>query len=207
MSKPIVVFGDRDLAEMAKFYFGDRVTGFTKHFPEKDTAYGLPMYNFDNIDSLFSPDEIEIFAPMADNRVRKSIYNQIKLMGYTMPTFIHPTAHVWNTDAVGDNCFIQELNNVQYRTVVGNNVVMWAGNHIGHHGVIRDHVFITSHVVVSGHCNIEECCWLGVNSTIRDFSYLAEGTMLGANTNVTKNINDPWGIYIGSPAKRLGNVD
>ena len=207
MSKPIIVFGDRDLAEMAKFYFGDRVIGFTKHFPEKDVAFDLPMYEFTEIQSLFSTEEVEIFAPMADNFTRKSVYDQVKSMGYTMPTYIHPTAHVWNTDAVGDNCFIQELNNIQYRTIVGNNVIMWAGNHIGHHGVIRDHVFITSHVVLSGHCDIKEYCWLGVNSTIRDFTVLAEGTMLGAATNVTKSIDETYGIYVGNPAKRIGNVD
>jgi acetyltransferase-like isoleucine patch superfamily enzyme len=84
---------------------------------------------------------------------------------------------------------------------------MWAGNHVGHHGTVRDHVFITSHVVVSGHCDIKNYCWLGVNSTIRDFTVLAEGTMLGASTNVTKSINEAYGVYIGNPAKRIGNVD
>ena len=205
--KPIIVFGDRDLAEMAKFYFGDRVVGFTKHSPDKDIVFDLPMYEFTEIQSLFSTEEIEIFAPLADNFLRKAIYDQVKSMGYTMPTFIHPTAHVWNHSAIGDNCFIQELNNVQYRTVVGNNVVMWAGNHIGHHGVVRDHVFVTSHVTVSGHCDIREYCWLGVNSTIRDFTFLAKGTKLGAATNVTKSIEQTYGIYIGSPAKRIGNVE
>jgi len=205
--KPIIVFGDRDLAEMAKFYFGDRVIGFTKHFPEKDIFCNLPMYDFEKIESTFTNEEVEIFAPLTDNRTRANIYKQVKMMGYKMPTFIHPTAHVWNHKAVGDNCFIQELNNIQYRTSVGNNVVMWAGNHVGHHGTVRDHVFITSHVVVSGHCDIKNYCWLGVNSTIRDFTVLAEGTMLGASTNVTKSINEAYGVYIGNPAKRIGNVD
>ena len=48
MSKHIIVFGDRDNAEMAKFYFGHRVIGFTKHSPEVDSVFNLPMYDFNS---------------------------------------------------------------------------------------------------------------------------------------------------------------
>ena len=34
---------------------------------------------------------------------------------------------------------------------IGDDCVLWSGNHIGHHATIGDHCFITSHVVVSGH--------------------------------------------------------
>ena len=84
---------------------------------------------------------------------------------------------------------------------------MWAGNHVGHHSIIDDHVFYTSHVVQSGHCHIGKYAWLGVNSTIRDFMEIAEGTMLAMDTSVTKNITEPWGLYRGSPARRLKNVE
>ena len=49
---------------------------------------------------------------------------------------------------------------------IGNNVVLWSGNHIGHNTVIRDNCFIASHVVISGFCEIGENCFLGVNSTV-----------------------------------------
>ena len=207
MSKPIIVFGDRDNAEMAKFYFGHRVIGFTKHSPEIDSVFNLPMYDFNTIQTKFSPDDVEIFAPLNDNFARAKVYDEIKDLGYTLPTFIHPTAHVWDRDAIGDNCFIQELNNVQYGTTVGNNVIMWAGNHVGHHGIIEDHVFLSSHVVISGHCHIHQYCWLGVNSTIRDHVTLTYGTTIGAASNVTKSLTgSTYSTYVGNPAKRFGNV-
>ena len=59
MSKHIIVFGDRDNAEMAKFYFGHRVIGFTKHSPETDSVFNLPMYDFNTILRKFSPDNVE----------------------------------------------------------------------------------------------------------------------------------------------------
>ena len=207
MTKPIIVFGDRDLAEMAHFYWGSTVVGFTKDNPESDTFHGFPMYDFATITETRPPSEYDIFAPLADNRIRAKVYNKCKALGYRMPSFIHHKALVWNRNAIGDNCFIQEYNNIQFKTTVGNNVVMWAGNHVGHHSIIDDHVFYTSHVVQSGHCHIKEYAWLGVNSTIRDFMEIAEGTMLAMDTSVTKNITEPWGLYRGSPARRLKNVE
>jgi len=84
---------------------------------------------------------------------------------------------------------------------------MWAGNHIGHHSIIEDHCFFTSHVCMSGHCHIGSHSYLGVNATIRDFGEIAEGTFVSMDTSITKNITEPWGMYRGSPARRLKNVE
>ena len=48
---------------------------------------------------------------------------------------------------IGENTFIFEANVVQPGVTVGDNVVLWSGNHIGHDSVIEDHCFIASHAV------------------------------------------------------------
>ena len=80
-------------------------------------------------------------------------------------------------------------------------MVLWSGNHIGHHSVIEDHVFFTSHVVMSGHCRIKERAWIGVNSTLRDFITIGEGCLIGMGSLLTKSTDDD-GFYLGSPAKK-----
>jgi acetyltransferase-like isoleucine patch superfamily enzyme len=80
---------------------------------------------------------------------------------------------------------------------------MWSGNHIGHHSVIEDSVFFTSHVVLSGHCVVKKYSWLGVNSTIRDGITLATGTLVAMAACITKPTEE-WGIYMGAPASRKG---
>ena len=42
---------------------------------------------------------------------------------------------------------------------------------------------------------------------IRDFGEIAEGTFVSMDTSITKNITEPWGMYRGSPARRLKNVE
>ena len=102
---------------------------------------------------------------------------------------------------IGENCFILEDNTLQPFTTIGNNVVLWSGNHIGHHGRIDDHVFFTSHVVMSGHCHIKERSWIGVNATIRDFTTIGEGCLVAMGSLITKDTEDG-GFYMGSPAKK-----
>ena len=60
---------------------------------------------------------------------------------------------------------------------IGDDVVMWSGNHIGHHTIVKDHVMVTSHVVISGACTIEPYCFFGVNSTVRDETIVARETL------------------------------
>ena len=62
-------------------------------------------------------------------------------------------------------------------------------------------MFFTSHVVLSGHCVVEPYCFFGVNSTIRDYTHLAEGTLIGMAAAVIKD-TEPWGVYTGVPAKK-----
>lgn len=69
---------------------------------------------------------------------------------------------------MGDNCFVFENQTIQPFVKIGNDVIIWSGNHIGHHSMIGDHCFISSHVVISGNVKIEPYCFLGVNSSIRD---------------------------------------
>ena len=47
---------------------------------------------------------------------------------------------------------------------------------------------------------------LGANSIIMPGVTLAEGSTVGALSVVTKD-TEPWGVYVGSPAKRVGTRD
>ena len=85
---------------------------------------------------------------------------------------------------------------------IGNNVILWSGNHIGHHSVINDHNFISSHVVISGHCIIEENCFIGVNSTFAHKLTIKKETLIGAGAILAKNTEEK-GIYVPPKSVKL----
>ena len=210
MKKKVVIFGAEDFAELAHYYLTHdseyEIVAFslTQEYLKETTFHDLPIVPFETIEESYPPQEFQFFAPMSPrrmNRLRESIYTQIKSKGYNLISYVSSKATVFNNE-IGDNCFILEDNTLQPFTNIGNNVVLWSGNHIGHHGLVRDHAFFTSHVVMSGHCIVEPYSFLGVNSTIRDGVHLAEGTLVGMGACITKNTEE-WGVYIGNPAKKL----
>src|SRR2546423_10208 len=79
-----------------------------------------------------------------------AVDDRIKQQGYRFISYVSSHSTSFPGTSIGDNCFILEDNTIQPFVTIGNNVVMWSGNHIGHHSTIGDHVFIASHVVLSG---------------------------------------------------------
>lgn len=55
-----------------------------------------------------------------------------------------------------------------------------------------------------GDITIEDDAYIGANCTILPGVKIGEGAVAGANTLVNKDL-DPWGIYVGSPCKKIGD--
>jgi NDP-sugar pyrophosphorylase family protein len=109
---------------------------------------GLPVVPFEKLEKIYSPSEYLFFAPITGTKMnnnRKRIYEEGKKKGYTYISYISSKATICG-NKIGENCFILEDNTLQPFTEIGNNVVMWSGNHIGHHGKIEDHVFFNNRV-------------------------------------------------------------
>jgi sugar O-acyltransferase (sialic acid O-acetyltransferase NeuD family) len=206
----VIVFGVLDTAELAHYYLthdsDHEVVAFTvnRQYIEQDHFHGLPVVAFEDVETIFPPSEYKFFAPMTGrnmNRNREAIYNHAKAKGYQFISYISSRATLFGNE-IGENCFILEDNTIQPFTTIGNNVVLWSGNHIGHHGQIKDHVFFTSHVVLSGHCVVESYSFFGVNATIRDYTTIAQGTLVGMASAIMKETEE-WGVYVGNPAKKV----
>jgi len=207
----VIIFGIQDFAQLAHFYLQHdsehEVVAFSvneQYLPTERSYQGLPVIAFETIDQTYSPAEFRFFAPMSPssmNRLRESIYQQIKAKGYELISYVSSKATVFPGVPIGDNCFILEDNTIQPFVSIGNDVVIWSGNHIGHHSVVKDHVMITSHVVISGHCVVEPFSFFGVNATIRDRIHIGEGSLIAMSAAITRD-TEPWGVYKGNPAKK-----
>jgi sugar O-acyltransferase (sialic acid O-acetyltransferase NeuD family) len=207
----VIIFGVRDLAELAHFYLTTdsehEVIAFSvnrEYVPEDNSFKGLPVIAFEEVEIKLPPARYSFFAPMTHrgmNQERERIYNEIKNKGYNLINYISSKATIFNNLIVGDNCFILEDNTIQPYVTIGSNTILWSGNHIGHHSKIGDHVFITSHVVISGNCLIEPYCFIGVNAALKENTLLGEASFVGMSTCITKN-TEPYSVYAGNPAKK-----
>jgi sugar O-acyltransferase (sialic acid O-acetyltransferase NeuD family) len=195
----VIIFGIGQWAELAHFYLSHDsphdVVAFTvnRSYRQSEQSKGLPVVPFEEVENDYPPDRYKMFIPVSFKRMnhnRADKYCEAKQRGYELISYVSSKATTWPGFRCGDNCFILEDNTIQPFVDIGNNVVMWSGNHIGHHTRIKDHVMITSHVVISGHCTIEEYCFFGVNSTVRDETVVARETLVGMGVTIAKDTKE-----------------
>lgn len=212
----LIIVGAGETAEIAYQYFtfdsDYEVKGFSveKKYMSQNLLYDLPVVPFEDIEVHFPPNEFKAFIAVSStklNRVRTRLYHEVKKKGYICATYISSRAFVWKDVEIGENCFIFEDNTIQPFVKIGNNVVLWSGNHVGHSTVIKENCFIASHVVISGFCEIGANCFLGVNSTIINNIIIAKDSFIGAGALIQKNTEEGK-VYqtAGTEAIKVGSL-
>jgi len=198
-TRKLVLLGDSAFAEVAYEYFTHdspyEVAGFSveRQFLRRDRLFGLPVVPFEELEEHFSPAGHEFYAALVytqGNALRTRLYETARSRGYRPASYVSSRAFVWQNADLGEHCFIFEGNVVQPFVRIGRNVVLWSGNHIGHHSSVGDHCFVSSHVVVSGFVTIGESCFLGVNATIANNTNIGNHCTIGAGALILGDVED-----------------
>lgn len=197
-SKKAIILGTGPLAELANFYLENdsnyKIEAFCSTSPQFQSFCGKPLIPFSEITEKFSPATHEIFVAVGYrhmNQIRKRFCCEARSKGYKLLSYISSKATFWDKgNKVGENVFIFEDNTIQPFVEIGDGVIMWSGNHIGHHSKIGCYSFLTSHVVISGFCDVGPHSFLGVNSTLIDNISLGHSVLVGAGAVVTKSLTE-----------------
>jgi len=216
----IVVFGAGQIADVAKVYIdahsSDRIVGFTVDgaFRKSETFRGLPLVSWERLEDIFPPGSVKLLGPLSYRRLndfRRERHLEGKARGYEFATFIHPQSHVYTRD-IGENCFILEANVIQPFVRIGVGVMLWSGNHIGHHAQIGDYCFLASHVAVGSGVTLGERCFIAGSVGIETSLALGDACFVGSGALVKRNLpaqsvvpgpNDAVAPYPSSRLKRL----
>jgi len=208
----LVIVGAGEFAQIAYEYFTYdspyEVVSFSveKEFIKDKELFGLPVIPFEELEKLYDPLKHKVFVAVTYtqlNRVRTRLYGEAKQKGFSAVSYVSSKAFVWRNVEIGENCFIFENNVIQYHTRIGNNVIIWSGNHIGHRTQIRDNCYIASHAVISGYCEIGENSFLGVNCSLSDRVKVAKDCIIGNGAVVIADTKERR-VYVGNPARPTG---
>lgn len=201
MKNKIVIFGTGEIAELAYFYFKNdesfpyEVVAFTAddEYVDSDTFLDLPLIPISKLKTQYPSSEYGAHVALSYrklNKIREEKYFLLKEMGYKLVSYVCSNSVTWADLNIGDNCFILENQTIQPTVKIGNNVMIWSGNHLGHGCEIKDHSYISSHVCISGHVKIGERCFLGVNSAFADFVEIGNDCFIGMGANVVSKLDD-----------------
>jgi len=209
--KPVVIFGTGDFARVAAVYLQEDspydIAGFTvnEEYIDQPTLNGLDVFPFEQLVQTHPPEEYAMFVAVGFKRVNKArseVYGVCKSLGYELISYICSEATQWGHIEIGDNTFVFEENVIQPFAKLGNDVVLWSGNHIGHDAVVGDHCFVASHAVISGNVTIGTRSFIGVNATIRDGVRIARDNVIGAGALILADTK-PGEVYAGNGTQAL----
>ena len=216
----LVVFGAGQIADVAKIYIdahsSDRIVGFTVDdaFRKSETFHGLPLVSWERLEAIFPPGSVKLLGPLSYRRLndfRRERHLEGKARGYEFASFIHPASHIYTQD-IGENCFILEANVIQPFVRIGVGVMLWSGNHIGHHTQIGDYCFLASHVAVGSGVTLGERCFIAGKVGIETSVSVGNACFVGSGALVKRNLpaesvvpgpDDEVAPYPSSRLKRL----
>jgi sugar O-acyltransferase (sialic acid O-acetyltransferase NeuD family) len=197
MTRPLVIFGSAEIARLARYYFENdsafRVVAFAVDDEHVDASEieGLPLLPFSEARRRFPAGDAVMHVALSYrglNRLRQEKFEQVKAAGYELVSYVCSKSVTWPDRKIGENCFILENQTIQPTVSIGNNVMIWSGNHLGHGSSIGDHTYSASHVVISGHCKIGQRCFFGVNATLRDFLTVGDDVFVGMHAAVVQDV-------------------
>ncbi|HHW76448.1 MAG TPA: acetyltransferase [Xanthomonadaceae bacterium] len=207
--RKLILVGDSAFAEIAYEYFTHdsdyEVVAFAVEsaYLKRTELFGLPVVSFETLEQHFAPTEHVVHVAVTYgqmNRVRARLMAQAKAKGYPLASYISSNAFIWRNVRLGEHVFIFEDNTIQPFVTLGDGVVLWSGNHIGHHSRIGDYVFVSSHVVISGFCEIGARSFLGVNCTLFNNVNLGEDNWVSPGVIIGRSAGSGL-LYKASPSE------
>jgi sugar O-acyltransferase (sialic acid O-acetyltransferase NeuD family) len=151
--------------------------------------------------SEFNPNEYEVLIAVGDSKTRYDIVNKLpKETKYF--TYIHSSSLLLSSVFIGEGSFIGANCVLTHNIKIGKHALLNRAVHIGHDCIIGDYFSAMPGSIVSGNVVINDCVYLGTNSSVKEKISIHSLSTIGLNSAVVKNINEP-GTYAGVPSKKI----
>jgi len=198
-TRKLLIVGDSAFAEVACEYFTMdsryQVSAFVvePNYLRRDSLLDLPVLTLEGIERRFDPSTHDVFVAITYtqlNRLRARLATAMKSKGYRLASYVSSRAFVWRNVEMGEHCFVFEDNTIQPFSTLNEDVVLWSGNHIGHHSTVGAHCFVSSHCVISGYAEIGQSSFLGVNCAVANNVRVGRDNWIGPGVTIVKDTVD-----------------
>lgn len=217
MSKEnIVVFGTSETAQIANYYFDTysnyEVVAFSDNTANitQNLFISKPVSAFENVITLYPNATYKMFVSLSyqqRNELLDTKYLVAKSNGYSLISCVSSHYFLLSQYPFGDYCSISENNTTQPFVKIGNYIALRNWYHFGHHSTIKDHNYISSQMVVSGHCIIHS--YMSVNATPTHQVSAANNTLLkngkakSKNTETSKDYIPPASMLLDKSSNEI----
>jgi len=172
------------------------------------TWMDIPIIGTDHkLRSLYEGGLIYAFIGLGgvgDLTPRKSIFNKLKQLKYTIIKVVHTSAWVSPSVKLNEGITILAKAAVNADAQLGCNVIINTGAIVEHDCRIGDHAHIAPGAVLAGNVTIEAGAFIGAGACIRQGIHIGENAIVGMGSVVVTDVPDN-ACVIGVPARKLEN--
>jgi UDP-3-O-[3-hydroxymyristoyl] glucosamine N-acyltransferase len=204
MQPKLIIFGNNSFAAMVAHHFteqaGREVVAFTVHgrFISTVELEGRPILPFETLAEKLPPAGHELFVALEHGRQntgRADVIAQARALGYSLPSFISPTASISSHARIGDHCLILDQVVIQYGVVIGHNNFILANSMIGQSCKIGDHNYFGSTFFADRHVTIGSYSTFGSAVRIAEALNIHDFASIHAFETITESIPLPTIIH------------
>jgi UDP-3-O-[3-hydroxymyristoyl] glucosamine N-acyltransferase len=191
--KPLKIIGySESMLTQDSMYYG-------KNFVNEDISIMTP----DEFKNLQSKDDFQYFIGFAlDLKEREQTIDLLDEYDSDCVTFIHETASVHEGAVIGKGSCVANFSTVMQGAVLGKHCFVETYCLISHNTTVGNNCMLHSGTMIAGKTTIGKNCMFNFRSGVMNKLDICDNTVIGAFSNVTKNIDTP-GVYVGTPARKL----
>jgi len=166
----------------------------------EEDILGFPVLGGRDVLDGFDSGQTLISVAVGNNCQRAECYFELKRLGFSFASIIHPTAVLSKHIEIGEGCFINSNVVVNAGVVIGNNCIVNTGSIIEHECMIGDSSHIGPGVRVGGRTSIGRNSFVGIGSSVIEYIDIGDDVIVGAGSVVINDIIEKTTV-VGIPAK------
>ena len=209
--EPILLFGNGKLAELVLAVAHDdpryRVVAVTadREYLTGAELGGVPQLALEEALEHFPPGRCSMLVTIGYRRMRarSELLLRARALGYRLPGYVAPRARLDGDVELGENCIVFDLAYLGPGARLGANCVVRPQVYVGHDSELGEHVFLAPGAKLGGNCRVGELSFVGLGAVVVDGTTVAAECLIGAGAVVVRD-TEPYGLYLGSPARRVG---
>ena len=118
---------------------------------------------------------------------RLKIFNNLKRIGFNLPSIISPTAIISKSAKIGEGTIIMHGAILNAYAQVGKNVIINTGTIIDHDTSIHDNCHISTRAIINGECLIKKNTFIGSGSVVVNNITVGKSKFIKAHTLLKKD--------------------
>ena len=169
-------------------------------FKAKNKKYSI-ICNFKDINKKIKKKKFYGIIGVADNFVRKKIYNELKKnRNIIWESIISIDAKRNANVKIGKGSFIASNNFINTGTIIEDHCLINTSTSLDHDNLFKNFSSTAPGVITGGNVIVGESSHIGVGAKIQNNIKIEKNTIIGSGSIVIKNCKKD-SVYFGSPAK------